>query len=146
MTNKNNEVFINSIKKNGAIPTMKEMDILKGIVSKQVKASKELEIPENTYQDIKFKIDIIITQEQTDTTNKVNTLLQMYQTEENPKDKKKMRREIMNLLGISPVRYGQEEETTLEEMMQNVLPPRGSPPRVSMPTGQPQQVVGSKTL
>ena len=52
------------------VPTEEELEALKQIVAIKVKGEKEIEIPESFYENLKYKIDIVITGEQIDQVSK----------------------------------------------------------------------------
>jgi hypothetical protein len=62
------EEIIDFVNRNASYPSPKEIELLRGIVSEQVKKEKEkmITIPKDFYKDIKYKIDIDITSESVD--------------------------------------------------------------------------------
>jgi len=60
---------IDFISREGRYPDKSQIDLMKGIVTEQIKKKKEqlIKIDENFYEDIKYKIDIVITGEALDT-------------------------------------------------------------------------------
>jgi len=69
-----NKEIIKSIIKNKRIPSQKEYQILQGLVNEKIKSTKSLEIPKGFYDDLKYKIDVIVTGEQLDVAARLTTL------------------------------------------------------------------------
>jgi hypothetical protein len=71
-----NKAILDYITKSNQVPSEEEIEALKQIVAIKVKGEKEIEIPESFYENLKYKIDIVITGEQIDLASKL-TLSQM---------------------------------------------------------------------
>ena len=106
--NKTNEKIIDYILKNKKIPNSQEFEIIRSLVKEQVKSAKSIEIPQGFYDNLKYKIDIIITGEQVDVASKLASLQQvMGIVGTNPtliKDPttRQFLFQMMDLAGISP--------------------------------------------
>jgi len=105
--------------------------IRKGLQAEILK-NGELEVPKGFYDDLKYKIDIIITGEQVDTAAKMTTLQTMFQMlGSNPtilKDKRirKIFYKMVDLAGFNPKDLQLEEEPTgLEQMIGEAQAQRG---------------------
>ena len=105
--------------------------IRKGLQAEILK-NGELEVPKGFYDDLKYKIDIIITGEQVDTAAKMTTLQTMFQMlGSNPtilKDKRirKIFYKMVDLAGFNPKDLQLEEEPTgLEQMVGEAQAQRG---------------------
>jgi len=152
LTNKTNQTLIKQIQNKKRIPSAREMEMFRGIIREQISTQKSIEIPKDYYDNLKYKIDIIITGEQIDIASKLTTLQTILQVlGSNPtifKDPrtKKVFYEILNLVGISPTNF-QEEEQSLDEMVsQNAAKVAGSSPRIPTPTPQPSSIVNQQTI
>lgn len=134
---KNNNALIKHIQKTGAIPDMREMEVLKAINRQKLKAEKDIKIPEGFYDNLKYKIDIIITNEQIDMASKMTTLQVVLQIlgsnpaiMSNPRTRKIFMK-LLDLSGISPTEF-RDEEPQLDEVVGQNAPQRGgSTARVS---------------
>lgn len=130
-------------------PTNVQYDAIKAGIQERVKQVKELlvKIPANFYKDLKYKINIIITGEQKDTTTFANDLifiLQAITTDptmlQDPR-KRKILRMMMEAKGISPADLDLEADA--EQGIESLVPQKGAGGGVSrpnIPTAQaPQQ-------
>jgi hypothetical protein len=118
INNKANQNYIDFVLKNKRFPAFEENTLLKSIAETEVKKAKDLEIPAGYYDNIKYKVDVLITNEQMDVAARLATLqsvLGILSTNpavlENPKTKK-IFYELLNISGISPVDLGLDEEKT----------------------------------
>lgn len=133
------EKIMSFIRQNGYLPSVQEVDFFKRVISQRLKERKEkyVRIPKGFYKDLKYKIDIVITGEQIDLQSKrvtlqtaLNILASNPTILENPQTKK-IFMELLNLSGISPISFVEEETPTIENAP---LPERGgSLPRISTP-------------
>ena len=152
LTNKLNESLFSNIKKNGRLPNTNERMILKGILQEKLKNDKDIEIPENYYDDVKYKIDIVITNEQIDIASRMTTLQTILQIiGSNPtilRDKvtKKVFYKLLDLTGISPIDLNVEEEMPLEDMAGQMMAQRGGSIAGVQPIATPQQTTNSQTI
>jgi len=78
---KNRNTFVDYVARTGRIPSNDEYDILKKVTAENVKKGKEqsITIPKGFYDNIKYKIDIIITGEAVDTRMKAANLFAVLQ-------------------------------------------------------------------
>lgn len=95
-------------KVNGRLPSLLEFELEKQRVLLRLtnRPSRTMEIPEAFYEDIKYKIDIVITGEQIDLPSEIETLTNLYGTptvQQNPELANKILEKILNLAGQNPV-------------------------------------------
>ena len=115
--NRYNKKLIEHIAKTGEIPTMDERELMKSLIAEEVKSSKSIEVPKGFYDNLKYKIRVVITSEQIDTASKLTTLQTMMQIlGSNPTvlQDKNIRRvffEMLNLVGVSPVQFEETQNT-----------------------------------
>lgn len=140
ITYHSNEEIMKFITKNKRIPSQEEVDLLKGITEKQIKNAKDLDIPAKFYDNIKYKVDVVITNEQMDTTAKqgvLQTVLGLLSTNpailENPKTKK-LFYQLLDLSGISPIDLQLDEVDTKMDMAVQSLQRGGSLAKSVIPT------------
>lgn len=152
LTNKNNEALVNSIKKNGRIPSMKEMEILKALTKEKMKSQKDIQIPNNFYDNLKYKIDIVITNEQIDMAARLTTLQTVLQIIggnptilRDPRTRKVFYK-LLDLSGISPTDFREEEPDLANVVGQNVAQMGGSVARIPTPTAQPRETTNMRTV
>jgi len=148
--NRTNQEVVNFIARNRRVPNQEEYEVLKAIVKEQVKKEKDIQIPKGFYKNLRYKINIVITGEQIDLASKVTTLQTvLVMISQNPtilqdKNTRQVFFELLDSLGISPVRFQVEEPSELEEAIE--LPARaqrgGSVPRIPpITTPTPQRGV-----
>jgi len=148
VVNRTNQEVVNFIARNKRIPTSQEYEVLRGIVKEQIKRKKDIFIPKNFYKNLRYKINIVITGEQIDLASKVTTLQTvLVMISQNPtilqdKNTRKVFFELLDSLGISPLKFQQIEPSELERAIE--VPVRaqrgGSVPRIpplTRPTTQP---------
>ena len=107
-----------------------------------------MSIPQSYYEDLKYKIDIVITNEQIDMASRLTTLQTVLQIlGSNPsilqdRRTKKVFYRLLDLAGISPLDLAiEEEEPKLEEAVSRAVRggsiarpmPAAAPPEVSIP-------------
>lgn len=148
-TNKANKEILNLIKK-GKVPSAREMEMVKGVVKSKVEKQKELKIPKGYYDNLKYKIDVIITNEQVDVGAKMKTLQSvMTMIASNPTilqdpKTKKVFYKLLDLSGISPTDF-EQETPSLEEQAQVQAQRGGGMPRIA-PATTPIGGVETRTL
>jgi hypothetical protein len=151
-TNKFNESLFKNIKRNGRLPNAQERTILKSIIQEKIKNDKEIKVPESFYDDVRYKIDIIITNEQIDVASRMTTLQTILQIiGSNPtilRDKvtKKVFYKLLDMTGISPTDLNVEEEQSVEDMAGEMMAQRGGSIAGARPIAMPQQTTNSQTL
>jgi len=126
------------------VPTEEELEALKQIVAIKVKGEKEIEIPESFYENLKYKIDIVITGEQIDLASKfsvVQVVLQILGSNptilQDPNTKKYFM-QLLEVIGINPVQLELVENT--QEQINMPAQVGGSTAKVSAPTQTPTQM------
>ena len=143
LTRRANKAFINHIKRSGRVPNKGERDILKAIVQEQIKGIKDIKIPKGYYDNLEYKIDVVITSEQIDTASRLTTLQTILQIlGSNPtilKDPRtrKVFYKLIDLAGISPTEF-EEETPGLEDVVPQQAQRGGSIARIP-PVIAPQQ-------
>ena len=123
LNNATNKAILGYINKNKKIPSAKEAELLKSVEKEKIRMKREIKIPDNYYEDLKYKIDIIITNEQIDMASRLTTLQTILQIiGSNPTILKEPRTKkvfykLLDLTGFSPTDFEIEEESGLEETM-----------------------------
>jgi len=123
LTHRANKAVLKYIAKNMKIPSTKEAEILKAIEKEKIDKSKHVEIPAKFYENLRYKIKILITNEQLDVASRMTTLQTILQIiGANPtilKDPRtrKVFYKMIDLAGFSPVDFGIDEAPGIEEVM-----------------------------
>ena len=123
LTNRTNSSVIKYIGKNMKLPSSREYGIIRAMEKENTNKSKEVEVPDGFYKDLKYKIDIIITNEQIDVASRLTTLQTVLQIiGSNPtilKDPRtrKVFYKLIDLAGFSPVDFGIDETSDLQEQV-----------------------------
>jgi len=118
-----NKAIAQFAKGNRRLPDKNEIEILKSISTEAYKRKKSLELPKSFYEDIKYRIDVVITGEQIDMGAKVASLQSVLQilggnpTILQDKRTRNVFYQLLDMLGISPVTLGVEEEPGLADTM-----------------------------
>lgn len=101
----------------GQDTSLKAIELLKQVISQQVNSVKQIEVPENVYDNLKYKIDIIITGEQIDVASRLTTLQTILQilgsnpaVLQNPQTRKVFLK-MIDLAGFNPSDFEVEEPT-----------------------------------
>ena len=149
--NKTRTRIFEIIKSEKRLPTLKEFDLLKGIIADKIKAGKEqlVKIPKEFYKNLKYKIDIDIVGEAIDTrTKSANILAALQAITADPTLltdplKKKFFYRFLEQGGISPIDFQPEQETSSIEgvMAERSKGAGGGVSRPSLPQGA---VAGTK--
>jgi len=150
-----NKALLRYVANNAKIPSSQEYDILRAMVSEKVKQKKErlVKIPKDFYKNIKYKIDIIITGEQKDTTIFAQTLFAALQavtadpTLLHDPTKKKFFYKWLEAGGLYPADF--EAEQTMPKIGTIAAQQRGAGGGVSKPTFMPvtgQQEIAERRL
>jgi len=116
---KTRKTFIDYVKRTGKIPSSEEYEILKTVTKENEKKGKEksVTIPDEFYKNIKYKIDIIITGEASDTRMKAANLFAVLQaitadpTILQDPAKKKILFQYMEQGGLNPYELDMPQET-----------------------------------
>lgn len=129
------------IKNNRKLPTKEQIEIIRGIEGERTNRDRSIKMPAGFYNDLKYKIDIVITGESVDVASKLATLqqaLSMLATNPailtNPQTKKVFFK-ILNLVGISPEEFETETETP---NIMDIISKQGGQGAPRQPQGQPQ--------
>jgi len=151
--NKLKNSLIDFVNRNKHIPTPSERQILKGILLKQIKGQKDINIPKGYYDNLKYKIDVVITGEQIDIASRMTTLQTLFQIiGSNPSvlQDKRTRRilyKLVDLAGFNPMDLGFEEGgEELEEIMPQIAERGGSIARTPTPMPTPAETSVATTL
>lgn len=124
-----NRDILDYFKRNKNLPEAKEAETIKALSKEKLKKNKSWKIPEDYYDNLEYKIDIILTNEQIDTASRLSTLQTIMQIlGSNPtilqdKRTRKIFYKAIDLAGFSPVILGMEDDANLEEVM--ATPQRG---------------------
>jgi len=151
LVNRGNKAILRYVAKNMRLPSTMEAEVLRGIEKERISTMKEIGIPYGYYDDLKYKIDVVITNEQIDVSARLTTLqtiLQIIGT--NPTIMRDPRTrnifyKLIDLSGFSPVDFGLDEPTGLEDVMGQGVQMGGSPPRPQV-SNQPQSASVQTTL
>ena len=153
LTKRSNESILNFFGKNKRIPTFQEREILKAIIKEKLRTEKETEIPDGFYENLKYKIDIIITNEQIDMASRMTTLQTVLQIiGANPtilqdKRTKKVFYKLLDLAGINPLDLQIEEQPEIGEVMTEQIAQRGgSVARAPAPIAMPAETTIPRRL
>lgn len=145
-----NTALVEYITKSGNVPDESEIDTLKQVVEMKVKSEKQVEIPAKFYDNLEYKLDIIITNEQIDLAAKfsaVQVVIQMLGSNptilQDPNTKKYFM-QLLEIIGISPASL--ESVESIEEPQ--AVPARvgGSVARTPAPTALPAKTNTTQTL
>lgn len=148
---KTNKAILDYITKSGNVPDESEIEALKQIIGIKVKSEKQIEIPANFYSNLKYKLDIVITNEQIDLASKfqaVQVVIQMLGS--NPTilqdpNMKKYFMQLLDIIGISPAQF-ESIEPIEEPLITRPAQMGGSIARVPTPTAMPTRVQRTQTL
>ncbi len=153
LTNRTNKAILDFIGRNKRVPSSDEAEVLKVITQERLKTQKEAKIPKGYYDNLKYKIDIVITNEQIDMASRMTTLQTVLQIiGANPtilqdKRTKKVFYKLLDLAGISPLDFQTEAEPQINEIMANQVAQRGgSVARVPTPIATPETTITPRTL
>lgn len=133
-TKESNDDIINFVIKNKRIPNVDEEGLIRSIAKDKVSRTKDLTIPRAYYENVKYKVDVIITNEQVDVAARLTTLqtaLQLLASNpaivQNPQTKRIFYK-LLDLSGISPVDLGIDTDQTpdLNSGFATFLPRGGS--------------------
>lgn len=112
-----NKLILEYVSKAKLLPSEEELEALKQIVAIKTKGEKEIEIPESFYENLKYKIDIVITGEQIDLASKfsaVQVVLQILGSNptilQDPNTKKYFM-QLLEVIGINPANLESVENT-----------------------------------
>jgi len=147
------DAVINFINKNKRIPNSNEVEAIKAIANKQAKKVKEIKIPAGVYDNIKYKIDVVITSEQIDMASRLTSLQTMLQiigsnpTILNDPRTKKVFYKMIDLAGFNPTDFQiEEQEISLDSVAQEQLAQRGGSIAKVPPVALPQEITNQTTI
>jgi hypothetical protein len=129
----------------GFVPDPNQSEIMKSVIKSSLN-SRPLTIPKNFYKDYKFKIDVIITNEQIDLSNKVNAGITVLQMLNNPTILQDPRTErifyqVTEWMGLPVKRSGTQ---SIQQSVAQARPGGSiSSPQMSM---QPQMATNTQAL
>lgn len=124
------------ITRNKKIPDATESQMIRSLAKDKVQREKEITIPANFYENLKYKIDVVLTNEQLDVAARLTTLqsiLGLLNSQpgimENPRTKNVFFK-LLDLSGFSPVDMGMDDSAPQEmPSILEGLKPGGSLPR-----------------
>jgi len=152
VTHRNNLAVADFIKKNGIIPDFQMRQMLKTITREKVIKEKDIEIPDDYYKNIKYKLDIIMTMESIDVTAKMNTLQTIITiVGQNPtilqdKRTRKIFYKLIDMAGVSPVSFGIESNPDVNEIAERGVAQRGGSVAKVSPITTPTQNKQTKQI
>lgn len=153
LKNRTNKKLVEFMGKTKRIPSSEEAKLIQSVIKEGLKTKKEIEIPADYYDDIKYKIDIIITNEQIDMASRLSTLQTILQIiGSNPMilqepRTRKIFYKLLDLTGFSPIDFQLEETADISEtMMQSPLAQRGGSIARPMPIGTPAMLPAATRL
>ncbi|MHA1304570.1 MAG: hypothetical protein ACTSPI_12810 [Candidatus Heimdallarchaeaceae archaeon] len=148
--NKTEQKVVEFVFKKGRFPSKPQVDLMKGAISEQVKKGKEqlIKVLADSYKDLKYKIDIVITGEQMDTRVKAATLFAAIQavtadpTLLSDSTKKKFFYRWLEQGGINPIDFEPESAPpSMEQAVERIGGRAGG--GVSKPAFAPGQAGGN---
>ncbi|HDY66389.1 MAG TPA: hypothetical protein ENH85_01210 [Candidatus Scalindua sp.] len=123
LTHKGNQEILKYISKNMKLPSGREAELIKALIKEKIFNAKSLGIPKGIYENIKYKMDIIITNEQIDMAARLTTLqtvLSILGTNptilRDPRTRKIFYK-LIDMAGFSPVNLGIDQSPGVEEVM-----------------------------
>ena len=138
-----NKSILNYIGRNKRIPSKEERAVLKMVTKERVKVAKDVIIPKGFYENLKYKIDIVITGESVNVQSKMTTLQTIMQVlGSNPavlqdKNTRAVFMELMSLSGISPSKFRVEEPDPMSAVTAQMGGSIAKAPQSPMPSVQP---------
>lgn len=138
-----NERIINQFLKNKRMPSMEERQLIRTALTESMKKSKkmDMQVPDDWYENLKYKIKVVITGEQIDVAAKMNlaiTFLQIIGSNPAILQEKRTRKAIQKVMewgGINPEEFNLDEEET--QSIPQLAQRGGSTPRQAAPSVQP---------
>lgn len=108
-------------------------------------SNREKELPDNFYENLKFKIKIVITGESHDVQAEVNALTIALQNTQDPQERRRLINELMAITGRSPIFSTDEGGDELTDIVGDIQA-RGSAPRPPAMRGTPTPGVVKQTV
>jgi len=146
-----NRRIIQHVARKGKWPVQGELDLFKLVEGEKLKRPEESDtlLPEGFYDNLKYKIDIVVTQEQVDIAAKLTTLqtvLQIMATNPTIMQDKRTKRiffKMLDMVGVNPEELDVPEEIGVEQI---VAERGGSTARVAAPSLAPTALKTSTVL
>ena len=126
-------------------------EIRKALMAEQVK-DEELEVPKGFYDNLKYKMEIVITGESIDTASKLTTLQTLFQIiGSNPsilqnKTTKNILFKMLNLAGFNPRDFEDEDTPNIQGVSQEAQAQRGGSIAAPVVATGPQQIQTQVTV
>ena len=124
-----NEGLRNFVRKNGKLPMPHQLEMMKVVEKEKIRDNRFMTIPEKHYDNLKYKMDMIITGESIDLSSKLYTLSNALATVAtnpmilvNPMTRKMFFRQL-DLAGINPAEF--ETDVDMQGMMDMVTKQSG---------------------
>lgn len=126
-----NENVLRYIAQTGKMPDFQQQQLLTAAARERVNRQKDIKIPSGYYNDVKYKVDVIITNEQLDVAARLTTLqtgLQILASNPGIVTDPRTKRiffKMLELSGVSPIDLGIDDASVkpgLEETMQTLRP------------------------
>jgi len=108
--------------------------------------SRKFKIPQGLYNDLEYKIDIIITGESVDVGRKITALQVALQNTQDPNQRKRLIKKILDLMGSGGEILLDEAPADLDEMAQTQMTQAGSAPRLPAQSSAPELAPKEVTL
>lgn len=134
-TSRSNKSVFEYITRNGQIPDQQTVDLIKSTTRQLINKEKDLKIPARFYDNVAYKADVIITNEQIDVSAKLTTLqtvlniLGANPTIMNDPRTKRVFYKMLDYAGINPIDIQGDESDTVAQSVAGVVEKGGSPPR-----------------
>jgi len=124
------------IKATGKWPFSDELMFMKSLQEEMLMSDnvKWRKIPEGFYDNLKFKIQLVITGESMDLQNKIQALQLAMQTTQDAKELRQLRSRLLQIVGERPIEEDEQIEMT---DVAGAMQQRGSPPAVRTPNVTP---------
>lgn len=129
------------VRTNKAFPYPDKILFMKSMHSEMLKRdeAKWRKIPKGFYDNLKFKIDLVITGESMDLQNKIQAIQIAMQTSQDPNEIKELRKRLLQIVGERPV--PEEEQVGMTDvagaMQQQRGPTRPGQQQAPAPKGEP---------
>jgi len=136
--------FMNYVTENGSIPTVDDLQMFDSLERREQENADErrAELPESVYDDLEFKIELVITGESQNLQSKLNALTTALQTTQDPAESRQLRNKLLQLIGEEPVPSDPQFSST--DVAQQMAQKQGSKPRIRQPN-TPQGTAQTQT-
>jgi len=153
LTQRVNNAIVKFVSQKMRVPTEEEVETIKSIQKALILKEKSLSLPPESFKNIEYEMDILITNEQVDTASRLTTLQTIFQIlGSNPtvlrdKNIKRIFYKMIELAGFSPAELSEVEPPTVEERgLEEGAKVAGSMPRLASQPVQPEVLTKLKTL